>query len=463
MGASTSSTSSQESKPALEDLAGIDFGAEVGDELVEWARAQVALRAVAHGDGTGLGFLAADDQHVGNLFELGVAGFGLQLFVAIVQMRAEARVFQFLSNLLRVLDKFSAYRQHGGLHGCQPRGKCSGVVLDQHAEESLDRAEQRAMHHQRLVARTVLAHVFELESRRQIEIELHGGELPGAPDGIHKFHVDLRAVKGGFAGNVFVGDVHALQRVGERSFGALPVFGAAGIVLRPRRIAAGKLHFVTLEAENAQHFPGEFDAILNLFFDLIRHAKDVRVVLSESAHGKQTVQYTRTLVAIHGAQLGQPHGKLAVAAQLRLVNQNVARTVHGLELVVGFFDFDRAKHIFAIKVRVAAGLPQFKQHDVGGENEVVAAVGQLVAQPVFHLPANDTALGMPENQARAGFLLNAEKIKLLAQLAVIAALGFFQLVEIFVQILLFHETGAVNPLHLRIAFLAFPIRAGHVH
>src|ERR1700689_1408802 len=108
MGASTSSTSSQESKPALEDLAGIDFGAEVGDELVEWARAQVALRAVAHGDGTGLGFLAADDQHVGNLFELGVADFRLQLFVAVVQMRAEAGSFQFLRNLLRIVDEFSA-------------------------------------------------------------------------------------------------------------------------------------------------------------------------------------------------------------------------------------------------------------------------------------------------------------------------------------------------------------------
>ncbi len=123
---------------ALEDLAGIDFGAEVGDELVEGARAQVALRAVAHGDGAGFGFLAADDQHVGNLFELGVADFRLQLFVAVVQMGAEARVLQFLRNLLRVVDEFSAHGQHRRLHRSEPGGKRSGVVLDQHAEESLD-------------------------------------------------------------------------------------------------------------------------------------------------------------------------------------------------------------------------------------------------------------------------------------------------------------------------------------
>jgi hypothetical protein len=70
---------------------------------------------------------------------------------------------------------------------------------------------------------------------------------------------------------------------------------------------------------------------------------------------------------------------------------------------------------------------------------------------------------MPENQARAGFVLNAEKIEFLAQLAMIAALGFFQLVEIFVEFLLLHEAGAVDALHLRIAFLAFPVGAGDVH
>jgi hypothetical protein len=196
---------------------------------------------------------------------------------------------------------------------------------------------------------------------------------------------------------------------------------------------------------------------------LIRHAKDVRVVLGETAHTQQTVQHARTLVAIHGAQLGQPYGKLPVAAQLRLVNQDVSRAIHGLELVIGFFNFDGAEHIFAIKIRVAAGLPQFQQHDMWGENEIVAAASEFVAQPVFHFAADDAALGMPENQARAGFFLNAEKIEFLAQLAVIAALGFFELVEIFVEVFLLHETSAVNPLHLRIAFLALPVRAGHVH
>src|SRR5580704_6042560 len=100
---------------------------------------------------------------------------------------------------------------------------------------------------------------------------------------------------------------------------------------------------------------------------------------------------------------------------------------------------------------------------MGSKNQVVATLGEFVALPIFHLTANDAAFGMPKNQAWPGFFLNAEKIEFLAQLAVIAALGFFELVEIFVQLLLFHKASAVNPLHLRVAFLALPIRAGHVH
>ena len=38
-------------------------------------------------------------------------------------------------------------------------------MLDEHAEEALDRTEQRAMHHHRLMPLAVFAHVFKLEAR----------------------------------------------------------------------------------------------------------------------------------------------------------------------------------------------------------------------------------------------------------------------------------------------------------
>ena len=70
---------------------------------------------------------------------------------------------------------------------------------------------------------------------------------------------------------------------------------------------------------------------------------------------------------------------------------------------------------------------------------------------------------MPEDQPRPGFVLNAEKIELRSQPPVIAPLGLFQAVQIFVEFRLREKAGAVNALHLRIAFLAFPVGARHVH
>src|SRR6266852_4524751 len=67
----------------------VAFALEGFDEFGEGLGAQVALAAVADGDGASFGFLGADDQHVGNFLELRVADFGGQLFVAVVEMHAE--------------------------------------------------------------------------------------------------------------------------------------------------------------------------------------------------------------------------------------------------------------------------------------------------------------------------------------------------------------------------------------
>ncbi len=99
----------------------------------------------------------------------------------------------------------------------------------------------------------------------------------------------------------------------------------------------------------------------------------------------------------------------------------------------------------------------------GVVDEVVAALEQLVAQPAFHDGANQAALGVPENEACAGFFLNAEEVEFRAELAVIAALGFLDAMQMRVQLFLREESHRVNSLELGIAFLALPVGAGDVH
>src|SRR5713226_7814656 len=336
-------------------------------------------------------------------------------------------------------------------------------MLDQDAEEALDGAEQRAVHHEWLMLGAVFADILQAEARGEIEIELHGGELPRASDGVDELDVDFRAVERAFAYHLFERNVHALHGVGESGCSAVPVFGLAGVIFWMRGIPIGEFDFEFVEAEIFHHGEREIDAGFDFGFDLRGHAKDVRVVLGEAADAQQAVEHAAAFVAINGAEFGETDGQVPVAVQLRLVNQNVAGAVHGLELVIGFFDFDRAKHTVFVKIGVAAGLPEIEAHDVRGVDQVVAALQQLFAQPVFDDLSNQAALGVPENQAGAGFFLDAEEVQLRAELAVIAALGFLNAVEMCVQLFLGEEGHGVNALQLRIAFLALPVCAGDVH
>ena len=71
--------------------------------------------------------------------------------------------------------------------------------------------------------------------------------------------------------------------------------------------------------------------------------------------------------------------------------------IHGLELVIGFFDFDRPEHAVFVEIGVAAGFPEVEAHDVWRVDKIVAAREELVAQPVFDYLADQTAFGMPED------------------------------------------------------------------
>ena len=86
-------------------------------------------------------------------------------------------------------------RQHRHLHRREPQRERAGVVLDEDGEEPLDRAEQRAVDHDRPVPLVVGADVLDVEALRHLEVELDRRHLPRAADRVARLHRDLRAVE----------------------------------------------------------------------------------------------------------------------------------------------------------------------------------------------------------------------------------------------------------------------------
>src|ERR1035437_5950382 len=438
----------------------IDQRLDVGEEAGNRLRPQVAVLAVADGNHAILLLAVAHYQHVRNLLHLGFADLEVHLLIAIVHGGADSGGVELPLDVARVCRLAVRDGQHNRLNGRQPHRERAGVVLDQDAEEALDGAVQGAVHHQRLVGLAILGDVLQAEPAGQGEIELHGGKLPLAADGVHQLDVDLGTVEGGFIGDRFGGDLQLIAGALQGAFGHRPLLGRAVVFAALAAVPGGKFGVVLFEAVRGQDIEGELEAIHYFVFNLVRGAEDVRVVLREAADAEEYVEHAGALVAVDGAELAKPHREVAVAALAVGIDQDVERAVHRPELVIGVVQLNGREHVLRVEIGVAGSLPQVEARDVGGVDQGVAALQVLIAHPVFELFADDAALGMEEDESGTGEFLDAEEGELLAELAVVALLGLFHLFEVGVEFLGGEEGGAVNALELLVVLVALPVGAG---
>ena len=119
----------------------------------------------------------------------------------------------------------------------------------------------------------------------------------------------------------------------------------------------------------------------------------------------------------------------------------------------------RELRVLVIRI-VPAGLVELDLADMRGVNGLIAALEQLVLEEVFEDAPDDRPLGHPEDQARADQGRDREQAQLLADLAVVALLGLFDLGEVGVEVLLVEEGGAVDALEHRLVGVAFPVGPG---
>src|SRR5204863_4871367 len=110
-------------------------------ELLE-AQGRLLAAAPAHGEAL-FGFPVAVDDHVRDLLELRVADPLADRLVALVDLDAVA--LQPLAHAPRRLLVRLAHGDHAHLYRREPERERPCVVLDQNADEALERAVQRAM------------------------------------------------------------------------------------------------------------------------------------------------------------------------------------------------------------------------------------------------------------------------------------------------------------------------------
>src|ERR1700756_141907 len=104
-------------------------------------------------------------------------------------------------------------------------------MLYQHADEALDRAENRAMDHHRTFFGSRARGVRKLEALGQVIIELNRRDLPFPLERIGHINLDLGAVEGAFLRIYLELYLVAAERIAELGLGNAPLFFVAEVML----------------------------------------------------------------------------------------------------------------------------------------------------------------------------------------------------------------------------------------
>src|SRR5271166_3340902 len=117
---------------------GLDLVLDRGQKLIDALSSLIGVLTVPDRHGAIFGFAVAQHEHVGNLLQLCVADFEIDLLAAVVELGANAGVLESIEDFRGVFDVAVGDWQNDGLHRSEPNRERARVALDQDSEKSLD-------------------------------------------------------------------------------------------------------------------------------------------------------------------------------------------------------------------------------------------------------------------------------------------------------------------------------------
>ena len=199
-------------------------------------------------------------------------------------------------------------------------------MLNEHADPAFKRTQNGAVQHHGNLARIVFGNVLGSQAAGHLEVDLHRTALPGTTQAVLEVVFDLRTVESAFARQNLIRQSAGIKRSDQSGLGLVPDGIFADAHFRTR----GNLVKDVVKAErvvDVAHDAGEVHAFLQ---NLIFGAEDVTVVLRKAANAHQAVQSARRFIAVALTEFAVAKRQIAVAAQSRIEELDVARAVHGL-------------------------------------------------------------------------------------------------------------------------------------
>ena len=306
------------------------------------------------------------------------------------------------------------------------------------------------MQHDGTMLFAVLTDIGEIELLGQTHIELDRAALPRTSDGVTQVEVDLRAVKRAVSLVDDIVQATIVQCLLQAICRHLPH------LIRTHRVLGARRELCLVrQSERAVDLVEEVNRVLDLTLDLIGGHKEMRIILREVADTEKPVQSTRKFMTMDEAQLGKTQRQIAVAVQLRTIDEHAAGAVHRLDCIVLFVDL-RGIHILAIVEPMPRGLPELTAEDHRRADLLIAVAAMYLAPIVEQCVAQCHSVRMEEREARP-LLVQAEEIQFSAEFSVVALCRLLQHVQVGIEFFLLLKRRAIDALQHLILLTAAPV------
>ena len=186
------------------------------------------------------------------------------------------------------------------------------------------------------------------------------------------------------------------------------------------------------------------------------------IVLGKAADTGQSVELAALLIAVNGTEFGKTEREVAIGARFAAEDFAMVRAVHWLEhiLLALLRGLDRLERVLAVFCVVSAGYIEVLGSYVRGHYRQIAEFLLLAAEEGLEGIAHLGAAWQPQRQTETHPSGEGEELHLLAELAMVALLCFFEHDKVFVKHALFREGDTVDSGELLPALVAFPVGSG---
>src|SRR3989344_5308740 len=170
------------------------FPSEHGVKRLRGHTTQILTLARAHGQGTFLRFLLAHHQQIRDTLQGMLADFKANFLVSQVGFDPPAVFYQGFFKLASIVLLLIRDGQNDRLHRGQPGGQRPGMLLNQNADKTLQRAQNSPVQHDRDLLAAVFGDISGTQSRRHGKVHLDGPALPYPTEAVLQREFDLGAI-----------------------------------------------------------------------------------------------------------------------------------------------------------------------------------------------------------------------------------------------------------------------------